>query len=89
MPESQHRGVAFEGATSEMMLRSRVIQALEVAVGDGWQGLVEPPRRRVRAAGAFKQASDQPRGGPMVRRAAVHPKRCGVVRCCCLRLRPA
>jgi hypothetical protein len=34
--------LTFEAATGEMMLRSRVIHALEEAAGGGWQGLVEP-----------------------------------------------
>ena len=34
--------LAFEAETGEMMLRSRVIQALEEAVGSDWQALVRP-----------------------------------------------
>jgi hypothetical protein len=34
--------LTFEARTGDMMLRSRVIQALEDAAGGGWQGLVEP-----------------------------------------------
>ncbi len=34
--------LAFESETGEMMLRSRVIQALEEAVGPDWQSLVRP-----------------------------------------------
>lgn len=34
--------LAFESETGEMMLRSRVIQALEEAVGPDWQTLVRP-----------------------------------------------
>jgi hypothetical protein len=33
--------LAFEAATGELMLRSRVIQALEEVVGDDWQALVD------------------------------------------------
>jgi hypothetical protein len=32
--------IAFESATSELMLRGRVIQALEVVAGPGWQAVV-------------------------------------------------
>jgi hypothetical protein len=34
--------VAFESVTGEMMLRSRVVQALEVAVGPDWPSVVRP-----------------------------------------------
>jgi hypothetical protein len=34
--------LTFEARTGDMMLRSRVIQALEDAAGGGWQGFVEP-----------------------------------------------
>jgi hypothetical protein len=34
--------LTFESATAELMLRSRVLQALEEVAGDGWQRLVEP-----------------------------------------------
>jgi hypothetical protein len=34
--------LTFEAATAELMLRSRVLQALEAVAGDDWQGLVEP-----------------------------------------------
>jgi hypothetical protein len=36
--------LAFESATGEIMLRSRVVQALEVAVGPDWQEVVRPLR---------------------------------------------
>jgi hypothetical protein len=34
--------LAFEADTGEMMLRSRVVQALEAAVGPDWQHVVRP-----------------------------------------------
>ncbi len=34
--------VTFECATGDIMLRSRVIQALEAAVGADWQAVVRP-----------------------------------------------
>lgn len=34
--------LTFESATAELMLRSRVLQALEDVVGDDWQGVVDP-----------------------------------------------
>jgi hypothetical protein len=34
--------LAFQAETGETMLRSRVIQALEEAVGPDWQALVQP-----------------------------------------------
>ncbi len=34
--------LAFESDTGEMMLRSRVIQALEESVGPDWQSVVRP-----------------------------------------------
>jgi hypothetical protein len=34
--------LTFEAATAELMLRSRVMQALEAIAGDDWQGMVEP-----------------------------------------------
>jgi hypothetical protein len=33
--------LTFEAPTAELMLRSRVLQALEDVVGEDWQGLVE------------------------------------------------
>lgn len=34
--------VAFESVTAEIMLRSRVLQALEVAAGPDWQAVARP-----------------------------------------------
>jgi len=34
--------LAFESTTGDMMLRSRVIQALEVAAGPDWQAVAQP-----------------------------------------------
>lgn len=34
--------LSFESQTGEVMLRSRVIQALEAAVGPDWQSVVRP-----------------------------------------------
>jgi hypothetical protein len=34
--------IAFESATGAIMLRSRVIQALEVAAGPDWQSVARP-----------------------------------------------
>lgn len=34
--------LTFEADTAELMLRARVIQALEQAAGEGWQSLVQP-----------------------------------------------
>ena len=34
--------IAFESATAELMLRSRVMQALELAVGPDWQAVARP-----------------------------------------------
>ena len=34
--------LAFESVTGEMMLRSRVVQALEAAAGPDWQQLIRP-----------------------------------------------
>jgi hypothetical protein len=34
--------LAFESATGEMMLRSRVMQALEIAFGPDWQAVARP-----------------------------------------------
>jgi hypothetical protein len=42
LARSGHAVIAFESATAELMLRSRVIQALEVAVGPDWQAVARP-----------------------------------------------
>ena len=34
--------LSFEAQTADMMLRSRVVQALETAVGPDWQRLIRP-----------------------------------------------
>lgn len=34
--------LAFESATAEVMLRSRVVQALEVAAGPDWHAVAQP-----------------------------------------------
>ena len=34
--------IRFESATGEMMLRSRVMQALEIAAGPDWQSIARP-----------------------------------------------
>jgi hypothetical protein len=39
---SGHTVLSFESVTGEMMLRSRVVQALEVAVGPDWQAVARP-----------------------------------------------
>lgn len=39
---SGHTVLAFESVTGDMMLRSRVVQALEVAAGPEWQSVVRP-----------------------------------------------
>jgi hypothetical protein len=43
--------IAFESLTGEMMLRSRVMQALEVAAGPDWQSIARPVDQSRRAAG--------------------------------------
>jgi hypothetical protein len=40
--ESRQTVLTFESRTGEIMLRSRVIQALEEAVGPDWQRVVRP-----------------------------------------------
>lgn len=34
--------LTFESPTAELMLRSRVLHALEEVVGEDWQGVVDP-----------------------------------------------
>jgi hypothetical protein len=34
--------LAFESVTAEIMLRSRVVQALEIAAGPDWQAIARP-----------------------------------------------
>jgi hypothetical protein len=42
MGRSRTAILAFEADTAELLLRSRVVQALEQAVGPDWQRLVRP-----------------------------------------------
>ena len=42
MGRSRTAVIAFESDTADLMLRSRVVQALEKAVGPEWQLVVRP-----------------------------------------------
>jgi hypothetical protein len=42
MGRSRTAVLAFEADTADLMLKSRVVHALEVAVGPDWQRLVQP-----------------------------------------------
>ena len=42
LARSKEAIVSFESSTSDTMLRCRVIQALETAVGPDWQQIVRP-----------------------------------------------
>jgi hypothetical protein len=42
MGRSRTAVIAFEADTADLMLRSRVVQALETAVGPDWQSIIQP-----------------------------------------------